>query len=493
MQNWLFKRAELTPQRTAVEYNNTKISFQQLKESVITLARRVASTPIKDGDHVAILMSNSLETVEVIHALASLRAVAVFLNTRLSPHELAWQIQDADVKLLVYDERNEKLISNLAQFTSSSVKMISYMQLTSLVEHEVTIKDEWKLSDLHSIIYTSGTTGQPKGVMLTYGNHWWSAMGAVLNMGFTAEDRWLACLPFFHVSGLSILMRSIIYGITVVIHDTFDPSNVNRAILEERITHISVVSNMLMRMLNDLQSQEYPTTLRCMLVGGGPVPLHLLEQCRQRSIPVYQTYGMTETASQIVTLSPEDMFRKIGSAGKPLFPAQLKIVSDGTIVPNGAIGEIVIKGPNVTNGYYKKDAETKKAFLNGWFYTGDVGYLDEEGYLYVLDRRNDLIISGGENIYPAEVEAVLTSHPNVLDAGVVGVEDSYWGQVPVAFVVYQDGVKITEEDLQHYCRSHLASYKVPRRIYEVPHMPRNAANKLMRNQLREMAKHFTQQ
>lgn len=292
----------------------------------------------------------------------------------------------------------------------------------------------------HCIIYTSGTTGRPKGAVLTYGNHFWSAVQSALNLGLHRDDRWLCCVPLFHVSGLSIVFRSVIYGIPMVLHRRFDPAAVNASIERHRVTVISVVATMLQRMLDERGPRPYPEHLRCVLLGGGPAPRPLLEACAARGIPVVQTYGMTETASQFATLAPADALRKLGSAGKPLFFNRLRIVDErGRDLPPGQVGEIAVQGPTVSPGYHRRPDATARTWREGWFHTGDLGYLDEEGYLYVADRRDDLIISGGENVYPAEVEAVLLAHPAVEEAGVVGVPDPEWGQVPVAVVRLRPG------------------------------------------------------
>lgn len=487
MPNWLQKRADLTPNRIALKFHEEEWTFAQLNIAAIRTAKRIGSLGIKKGDHVAVLLQNGTHTVEIIHALQYLGAITVFLNTRLSPYELSWQLGDSNAGLLIFDANNREKAIEVSQIESTpTIQKLAWNEIGDLTETEIPLQTECNLSSIHSIIYTSGTTGHPKGVMLSYGNHWWSATGSMLNMGLQLDDRWLACVPFFHVSGLSILMRSVIYGITVIIHETFDPHKVNQAIQEEGVSIISVVSNMLSRMLDQLQEDRYPKTFRSMLVGGGPVPLHLLENCKNRNIPVYQTYGMTETASQIVTLGPEYMLTKLGSAGKPLFPAELRIVVDGKQMSRGEVGEIVVRGANVTRGYYHRPDASSQSIQNGWLYTGDLGYLDDDGFLYVVDRRSDLIISGGENVYPAEIEAVLTSHPSVSEAGVTGTPDPNWGQVPIGFVKLYEGQNPSVEDLLAYCRNRLATYKVPKTIYFVDEIPRNAANKVLRRKLTEM-------
>jgi O-succinylbenzoic acid--CoA ligase len=327
--------------------------------------------------------------------------------------------------------------------------------------------------------------------MLTYGNHLWSATASALNLGLRADDRWLACLPLFHVGGLAILLRSVIYGATAVLHPGFDPARVNAAIDDEAVTLVSVVANMLQRMLDDRGDRPYPASLRCVLLGGGPAPEPLLRRCAEAGVPVVQTYGLTETASQIVTLAPEDALRRLGSAGKPLFGAELRIVGeDGAECAAGKAGEIVVRGPSVTSGYLNRLDETAAAIRDGWLHTGDLGYLDGDGYLFVLDRRDDLIVSGGENVYPAEIEAVLQSHPDVLEAGVYGVEDERWVRAPVAVAVLREGATPDAESLLAYCRERLAAYKMPQRIEFTDSLPRNAAGKLLRNQLSGVSSHL---
>lgn len=489
MPNWLTKRASLTPERIAVEAAGEVWTFRELDRRARITAARFAHHGVREGDRVALLVKNGLHTVEMIHALHYIGAVLVPLNIRLTPRELVWQINDADICLFVYDRTQEEKAKAVST-TLPELNTTSWDSLSSFEQEETDVSLKWTISldTLQSIMYTSGTTGYPKGVMLTYGNHWWSAVGSSLNLGLHTQDRWLASVPFFHISGLSILMRSVIYGITAVIHESFDPEAVNQAIMEDNVTIVSVVSAMLDRMVEELGSSVYPDTFRCMLLGGGPVPWPLLEKSQQKHIPVFQTYGLTETASQIVTLSPEYMLSKSGSTGKPLFPSELRIEKDFMNQPPGRAGEIVVKGPTITPGYWKQEATTVKTIRNGWLYTGDIGYVDEEGFLYVLDRRSDLIISGGENVYPAEIEAVLNSHPAVAEAGVTGVAHKKWGQVPVAFVTLKQPNQASEETLRAFCRERLAAFKVPIRIYTVDELPRNASNKLLRRELLKLAR-----
>ncbi|WP_379965218.1 o-succinylbenzoate--CoA ligase [Ectobacillus sp. sgz5001026] len=476
MPNWLKQRAFLTPERIALEEGNQVLTFRDLDKRVASLAEHLSFAGVGKGHHVAVLMRNSIEMVYVIHALSYIGAIAVLLNTRLSQEELFWQIENAEVHLLITDDNQHIMVDN------HRIYKYTYEQLLALPSVAVPFMEEFAEEETMTIIYTSGTTGNPKGVKLTYGNHWWSAVGSALNLGLTEKDCWLACLPFFHVGGLSILLKNVIYGMRIVILKRADANQINEKLLQCDITMISVVSKVLTDMIRLLLNQDYPKTLRCVLLGGGPAPKPLLEACVEKHIPVFQSYGMTETASQICTLSSDYMLLKVGSAGKPLFPCQFRIEKDGKTLSAGEAGEIVVKGPNVTNGYWKQDDATKQSIVDGWLHTGDIGYSDEEGFLYVLDRRNDLIISGGENIYPAQIEEVLLAHPLVLEAGVVGIDDENWGQVPVAFVKVEK--ELTEKDLLVFCQERLARYKVPKHIYYVNELPRNASNKLLRRELK---------
>ncbi|MDL4842561.1 o-succinylbenzoate--CoA ligase [Aquibacillus rhizosphaerae] len=480
MQHWLDKQADLSPNRIAIEQpNRESVTFSQLRDKAKSFARKLASQGVKSGNHIAIYATNSIEMITAIHSLSYIGAIAVLLNTRLSNTEVAFQLKDANVSLVL---SSENLLEKASLIENSGTSVKSFEQINKLAELDTELKREICLEDLCTIIYTSGTTGLPKGVQHSYGNHWWSAISSALNLGLSDNDRWLVALPLFHVGGLSILMKSIIYGMPVYLLEKFDVDQVHHGIVERNVTIVSVVSIMLVRLIEKLGVQTYPKTLRCMLLGGGPASKSLLEQAKSHGIPVFQTYGMTETSSQIATLSPKDALTRLGSAGKALFPAQLKIVNNAQVSPVNEIGEIFVKGLMVTSGYLNNDKADKMAFQNGWLATGDLGYLDDEGFLYVMDRRKDLIISGGENIYPAEVESVLDSIQGVAEAGVIGSEDDRWGQIPIAFIV-KNKKSLDEKEIVDYCLQHLAKFKVPKRVYFVDALPRNASNKLVRHKL----------
>jgi O-succinylbenzoic acid--CoA ligase len=313
--------------------------------------------------------------------------------------------------------------------------------------------------------------------MLTYGNFWASAAGSAFNMGVLPSDRWLAVLPMFHVGGLSILTRSAIYGTTAVIHAAFDEHAVNHALRYEGVTLLSLVATMLRRML-DADGAPFPPSVRAVLVGGGPVSRDLLERALARGLPVLQTYGLTECTSQVSTLSPADAVSHTGSAGKPLVTTGLRVDA-----PPGEPGEILVSGPTVTPGYWANPEATARAIRDGWLHTGDVGRIDADGFLYVLDRRDDLIVSGGENVYPAEVEGVLLQHPLIESAAVVGLPDAAWGHVVAAAVVARPG--FSPEEAAAWMRTRLAAYKVPRTFHILDALPMTASGKIQRHLVRD--------
>lgn len=474
--HWLTKQAELKPGHTAIEQQTGDIiTFLQLKEQSQQFAKKLARLGVTNGSHIGIRSTNNVSMVIAIHALSYLGAVSVMLNTKLTKTELDYQVNDAEVAMILTCKTLGEETKNMA----FSVPVKTFTDVTRLDEKKVALKTEMDLSDVFTILYTSGTTGFPKGVIHTYGNHWWSAMGSALNLGLSKQDKWLAVLPFFHISGLSIFIKSVIYGMPVYLLEKFEEQAVHEAIINKGVTIASVVTMMVQRLLDSMDDQQYPKTFRCMLLGGGSAPVPLLEKAKQHHIPVFQSYGMTETTSQIVTLSPQHALEKIGSAGKPLFPAQLSIRNP----VDDPVGEIHVKGPMVTNGYFKNEVATKQSIVSGWLATGDLGYVDGEGFLYVVDRRNDLIISGGENIYPSEIESVLSGMNQIKEVGVTGREDEIWGQVPVAFVVTRETT--SAEEIIRYAEKFLAKYKWPKHIYFVNHLPRNASNKLVRKSLAE--------
>jgi len=480
--DWLRHRATEMPDRMALVAGDERLTFRELDEAVnATCVALQPLLPKTEGrPMIAVLAGNSGGYVRIVHAIARLGAILLPLNVRLAPAELAFQLQDAGATMVVADAARMEVARSLG------LPVVALEEVTKQSTAPRSFEaPPLALDEPMTVLYTSGTTGRPKGAIQTFGNHYWSATASNRNLGTNEDDRWLAALPLFHVGGLSILLRSVLFGIAAEVHESFDPARANAAI-DDGVTVMSVVANMLQRMLDERGDRPYPPHLRCMLLGGGPAPRPLLEACAARGVPVVQTYGLTETASQLTTLAPADALRKLGSAGKALSGSEVRIVDEAGLdcAPDVA-GEIIARGPTVTPGYFNRPEATSEALRDGWLHTGDLGYLDAQGYLYVLDRRTDLIVSGGENVYPAEIESALQSHPAVLEAGVIGVADERWGQVPHAVVVLRPGAAASADDLLEWCKAHLAAYKTPRGVSFAPSLPRNAAGKLVRHALAE--------
>lgn len=472
--DWIAARAAHIPDRVALVADNRSWTFADLDRDVSRLARQLASTGVRNGDRVATLLNNSGQTAMLPHALLRLGATLVPLNVRLTESEVAWMVDDVKPSVVIVEERTHSLGGKC------QAPAVDIAELTSIDPKDHSLRTSYPPDHVAAIIYTSGTTGTPKGAMLTVANFLWSAIGSALNLRVLENDRWIACLPLFHVGGLSIVFRSAVYGTAIVVHDGFDAAAVNEEI-DRGATMVSVVSVMLQRLLDERGDKTAPPTFRCVLLGGGPAPQSLVARCDHIGLPVATTYGLTETCSQAATLNPEDVKRKPGSSGKALHPNDIQIETK-----NSPEGEILVRGPIVMAGYFNNPEATIEALEGGWLHTGDIGRIDDEGYLYVLDRRDDLIVTGGENVYPAEVESALDAHPSVIEAGVIGVDDPTWGKRIVAII--RTSAEISSTDLDAHCRTMLAGYKVPRefRIVTDP-LPRTASGKIRRNLLRTAA------
>jgi o-succinylbenzoate---CoA ligase len=479
LSDWLAEAARAVPRSVALTAGDRSLTYEELDDVVAVTAGLLASHGVREGDRVATLLPNGLEAAVLPHAVLRLGAVLVPLNVRLAPPEVEWQLRHARPGLVVTHADTQQLVPpemGPLAMKLDAIAANSRGDVGRVRGDERTIAAGQPLA----VIYTSGTTGRPRGATLTVGNFWWSAKASALNLGVRDNDRWLAVLPLFHVGGLSIVLRSAINATAALIHQRFDAAAVNAAIDRDGVTMVSLVSILLQRLLDDRGDRPFPATFRCALVGGGPVPLPLLQRCERAGAPVVQTYGLTEAASQVATLSPTEAPRKQGSAGRPLAGIQVRIECDGE-------GEILVRGPVVMAGYLDDPAATAAALRDGWLHTGDIGRMDGDGYLYVLDRRDDLIVSGGENVYPAEVEAVLQQHPAVEEAAAVAAPDDTWGQRVVAVVRWHAGADGDLSELRAFCRERLAGYKVPWefRVVAGP-LPRTTSGKLQRSLIRQL-------
>lgn len=465
-QNWLLKQAATLPNQIAIDDGSERLSFAELKKQVEVLVGKIDH--LNPGSRVGLLATNTLMSYKLALAIMCSGRTIVWLNWRLAGEELERQIKDSGLQLCLVE--NSLWRSGMTNpFKSYSAFLITSADPGELIP---VFKSNW----VASIMYTSGTTGKPKGVLQTFGNHFYSAVSSALNLGLSSADKWLCVAPIFHISGFSIIMRGLIYGMTVRLVEKFRAEEIERILANETVTIMSVVPFMLKKLIQQQNktNTHYNSAFRCMLLGGGTIDRETLEICLQRSIPVVQCYGMTETCSQIIALRSADALLKLGSVGQPLFSTQLKLSKDG---------EILLKTPALTPGYLNLPDKLPSKMIDGWYRTGDIGHLDKEGYLYIDGRADEMLISGGENIFPQEVEQVYQRYPQINEVAVVGQTDPVWGQVPVAFVVSDRRLSTTK--LMNYGYEHLARYKVPQHYIFVSELPKNASGKIRRFMLRE--------
>ncbi len=479
MIDWLTQRARSSPDKTALIFEGQIWSYAVLNQSAEKMARQLLACGIKPGHHVAALASNSPEYVVLIHALIKIGAVLIALNTRFTFEELNWQIEQADVEYLIYGDAFAPFAKKL------NIANFSFGQLAAQDPVDDHLPEAFAFENTHAIIFTSGTTGEPKGAVLTIGNHFWSATASAFRLGLSPDDRWSLCLPLYHVGGMAIILRSCLYGTAVVLHRDFSAHQIASVIEHQAVTMISLVPTMLHRLMETSLSQL--AKLRVILLGGGAASPSLIRSSLNAGLNIVTTYGLTETASQVATSTLENVAEKIGRAGKPLMFTQLQIESPaGQALPDGEIGEIVVSGPTVMQGYYRRPDATRSVLHNGYLRTGDMGYLDADGDLWVIQRRTDLIVSGGENVYPSEVESVLEQHPDIREACVIGLEHAVWGQQVAAAVVLHHTQVLSSDTVQQHCRTLLAGYKIPRVIQIVNTIPRTASGKIIRSQVRQI-------
>ena len=500
--DWLRWRAVATPGKLAILHEGRLVSYAELERLADGMAVGLTARGLQPGDRVAMQVDSSVEAIALIHAVARVGAVLVPLNTRLTAAERGRQLSLVEPALLVVDREPVAAevgsVSQEPQSTTLAVPALmseppEIVTLTGLAPDEASIgrnaPERWPEPSLlaevqaQSIIFTSGTTGTPKGVQLSFDNHFWSATASSYRLGVETNDRWLSCLPLYHVGGLAVVFRSCLYGTAIVLQRGFELEPFQRCLREDRVTLTSLVPTMLLRLLHSSPVTVWPESLRMVLLGGAAAAPELLNAAREADVPVAATYGLTEAASQVATALPADVQRKPDSVGRPLLFTELRIAdADGNALPSGQIGEILVRGPQVMAAYYGNPAATDSALREGWLHTGDMGSLDADGDLIVVQRRADMIVSGGENIYPAEVEAALREHPAVADVCVVGLPDAEWGQRCAAAVRLRGGKTLSSEALLAFSRARLAGYKQPsaKLIRFVDALPQTASGKIAR-------------
>ncbi|MFB6172175.1 MAG: o-succinylbenzoate--CoA ligase [Haloarculaceae archaeon] len=476
----LSHRAAATPERRALTAvaSGERWTYRELDDEVTATAGRLAARGVERGDHLAVLLETRPAFVRLVHASLRLGAPLVLLNARLTPAELAAQVERSDAVLVVCEADTDAR----AREAADEVPVVSVDgDLDERAPADVEPVD-WTPTDPALLLFTSGTTGRPKAVSLALSNLLASAVASAFRLGVLPEDRWHLCLPMYHMGGLAPVVRSTLYGTEVVLQETgdgFDADRTLAAMREHDPTGVSLVPTMLDRLLD---AGALPDSLRFVLLGGAPARDDLLDRCADRGVPVCPTYGMTETASQIATARPAEAAAHVGTVGQPLLGTDVTVLGEGgDPLPPGETGELVVRGPTVMRGYYGDHEATAAAFGEYGLHTGDVGYRDEDGRLWVLNRRTDRIVTGGENVDPGEVVEVLRAHPAVEDAAVVGLPDEEWGERVAALVVGD----VDLAALQAHCRERLAGFKCPRTVAFAAELPRTASDTVDREAVRE--------
>jgi fatty-acyl-CoA synthase len=485
----------MTPGKIALVQAGVTRTYAELAENTTRLAHGLAARGVSRGDRVAFLGLNSIELVEAMFATASLGAVFLPLNTRLAAPETAWILADSDARLLIVAPGFEAVtgapeikrlpidlmpVEAINQGGADGLRSEQTAPLDLPIGHD----------DVFMIQYTSGTTGRPKGVMLTHGNIIWNVYNLLVDVDIRSDEVALVTAPLFHTAALNqVLFPTLLKGGTALIEAKFDPDRAIALVEEHGVTLLFGVTSMYLALARSPRwAQARMRTLRSALSGGAPLPVALLQAWLDRGLMIIQGYGLTEASPGVTMLRAADGVRKIGSAGTACFFTDVRVVGpDGEDAATGQTGEVLAQGPNVTPGYWQQPEATQAAFAEDrWLRTGDLALVDDDGYLYIVDRLKDMIISGGENIYPAEVEQALYTHPAVAECAVIGVPDPQWGEVGRAVVVLRDGHQVTEAELIAHLDGRLARYKIPKTVVFAGQLPHNASGKLVKSELRQL-------
>jgi len=511
--SWLQRRRPKSGSKTALISGDRELSYEQFADRTVRLANALRDRGVAKGDRVAYLGENHPSFLETLFACGTLGAIFVPLNTRLAPPEIQFQLQDCGAGVLVHAGSLGGLAARGADGTAVAtlVAVADDAGSNPAVKSGPTggpapvedfedlvasgsdqpVDEAVTLDDGAMILYTSGTTGRPKGALLTHGNVTWNCINVIVDFDFSSQDVALMISPMFHVASLDMgVLPTLLKGGTVVLEPKFDPGRTLELIERHRATTISGVPTTYQMLA------EHPawaaadlSSLNKLTCGGSAVPMRVLEDYEARGLRFSNGYGMTETAPGATTLPAARSRDKAGSAGLPQFFTDVRIAGlDGSTAAPGTVGEIQIKGPNVIPEYWHRPDATAESYADGgWFKSGDMGYKDDDGFVFVSDRIKDMIISGGENIYPAEVEQAITELESVGSVAVIGVPDEKWGEVPRAVVLLREGAQLTEEQLRRYLEGRLARYKIPKSVIFVDEMPRTASGKIRKADLRKLS------
>ncbi|MGY5050665.1 o-succinylbenzoate--CoA ligase [Streptomyces sp. 900105755] len=488
--SWPARRARKTPHRTALVCGGRPTDYRTLHARTTRLAHALRARGIRRGDRIAYLGPNHPAYLETLFAAGVLGAVFVPLNTRLAAPEIAYQLGDSGAKALLHGPSHAALVAGLPGTTDVRTYVEvgpEYEELLAAAADDP-IDEPVALDDTCIIMYTSGTTGRPKGAMLTHANLTWNAFNVLVDIDLVADERALVSAPLFHTAGLNMLALPVLLkGGTCVLVESFDPDATFDLIEQHRITFMFGVPTMFDQMARHPRWPDADlSSLRILICGGSPVPTPLIAAYQERGLTFLQGYGMTEAAPGVLFLDAEHAISKAGSAGVPHFFSDVRVVRpDLTPVDVGEPGEVMVRGPHVMPGYWGLPEETAASFADGWFRSGDAATVDEDGYVFVVDRLKDMIISGGENIYPAEIEDLLLAHPGIAECAVIGVPDDTWGEVPRAVVVPREGTVLDPDEVLASLAGRLAKYKLPKSVVLADELPRTASGKLLKARVRK--------
>jgi len=490
----LLRNVQEHPNKLAVIFEDRRYTYRAFNERVNRLASGLLKNGVRQGDKVAYLLNNCSEFAEISLALSKIGALSVPLNFRLKDDELHYIIENSDSSFLFFGPEFREMITQLLSRLKKVQKAVcverngeyeGLIRSSSPKEPSILVKEE----DEHSIMYTSGTTGFPKGAVHTHKSRIWNSLNLLVDTGLRATDVFAITTPLFHIAaGHTMLLSTLFIGGTVVIPKSFSLPEFFEMIRREKITAFFAVPTMFTRILDHPQFTDYDFSSVRMLITGGSVISAELKERLMKAFPqatLDDLMGLTEGGPLSTFLPHREAIRKVGSVGRAHFSQMVRVVNErGEDVKGDEVGEIIIKGPAVMKGYYKNPEATAKALRGGWLYSGDLARVDEEGYQYLTVRRTDLIVSGGENVYPVEVENLIDSHPAVQEVAVIGIKDREWGERVMAVIVLQKGKKATEEEILSFCKEKLAGYKRPRSVAFVEELPKNQLGKVLYKDLR---------
>ncbi|ARD47064.1 long-chain fatty acid--CoA ligase [Sporosarcina sp. P33] len=488
-----------TPDKESFVFEDERVTYKQMDDRATHLAGWLQSNGVKKNDKVGFILKNGLPFIEVFFGVSLSGGVGVPLNFRLAANELEYIINNSDTKLLIIDNEFAEVILSI-QDRIPNVETLVIVNNTGTIQNGITYSSIFEEPVLYTpcedltdndpgmIVYTSGTTGKPKGAVLTHKNLYINRLQIIWETKTPLYAKQLIIPPLFHVAAMAGLIKNCLINGTAVIHRDFNPENTLVTIEKEKINSIMLVPAMWNSVLEvtDLEKYDLSSVIECSS-GGAVCPLELKKKIMStlKNASYNETLGQTEMSPAATSLNNQDVIRKTKSVGKPILGVEARIVDENmNDVPVGEAGEIVFRGPSVMKEYYNNPEGTEEAFKGGWFHSGDIVRADEEGFIYIVDRKKDMLISGGENIYPVEIEAVLHAHPSIFECAVVGVPDINWGESVKAFIVCKQGEELSADEVINYCTKHLASYKKPKYVEFVDQLPRNASGKILKQVLR---------